>query len=216
MKIIKVILFAILIVLQSTSITNAQRSGKGGKTFGGSTKIKTGSSSKKSTFEKSTPLPKVTTVRPAPKPSASTTTASRMASTIKSEVKLNENVKPSPAIKPSVSKATSPPKALDPKESGNLSLFKYKRPQTGDPKAYKFGDFFLNLPNQYSDKLNWRQNKLALKREMSLNKPIYDSYKLGNGSLIPTKGFLNLERSLLKAKGWIYNKDMDAWINPIK
>jgi hypothetical protein len=55
----------------------------------------------------------------------------------------------------------------------------------------------LHLPNKGSPKANWKANSGALRKEMQSGKPIFDSYKLPNGDLIKTKGFLNAERNLL-------------------
>lgn len=61
----------------------------------------------------------------------------------------------------------------------------------------------LHLPNKGAPKLNWKANYEALRSEMNL--PIFDSYRLPNGNLIPTGGFLNAERFALQSRGWIYN-----------
>ena len=72
----------------------------------------------------------------------------------------------------------------------------------------------LNLPNKGTPKLNWRANYGALRSEMNLNRPIFDSYRLPDGNLIPTGGFLNAERSILQGRGWIYNAGSGAWMPP--
>jgi len=63
----------------------------------------------------------------------------------------------------------------------------------------------LKMFDQGSPKLNWKQNSGSLRREMGAGNSIFDSYRLPNGNLIPTGGFLNAERSLLQSRGWIYN-----------
>jgi hypothetical protein len=70
--------------------------------------------------------------------------------------------------------------------------------------------------DQGSPKLNWKQNSAFLRSEMNLGKPIFDSYRLPNGNLIPTGGFLNAERSLLQSRGWLYNSGQGAWLPPIR
>jgi len=51
---------------------------------------------------------------------------------------------------------------------------------------------------------------------MNLGKPIFDSYRLPNGDLIPTGGFLNTERYIFQTRDWIYNPCRGAWMPPIK
>jgi len=72
----------------------------------------------------------------------------------------------------------------------------------------------LHLPNKGTPKLNWKANYGALRREMNLGKPIFDSYRLPNGQYIPTRGFLNAERFTLQSRGWIYNPGHGALKNP--
>lgn len=98
--------------------------------------------------------------------------------------------------------------------SGGLNLYKYRSWQALQSSGWKKGDYFLNLPNQGSPKLNWKQNYGALRMEMRLGRPIYDSYIYSNGNLIPTKGFLNAERYTLQTRGWNYNPKMGAWMPP--
>ena len=103
-------------------------------------------------------------------------------------------------------------KGLSKGGQGGLNLFKWGAPQTIKVIGWKLGDRFLYLPNKGTPKLNWKANSGALRREMGLGKPIFDSYRTTGGVLIPTKGFLNAERSLLQGRGWIYNKG--AWLPP--
>ncbi|NLT50107.1 MAG: hypothetical protein GXX85_04225, partial [Ignavibacteria bacterium] len=97
---------------------------------------------------------------------------------------------------------------------GGLNLFKKGSEQALKPTGWKEGDRFLNLPNKGTPQLNWKQNYGALRNEMRAGKPIYDSYRLPNGELIPTSGFLNAERSVLQSRGWIYNANKGAWLTP--
>lgn len=99
---------------------------------------------------------------------------------------------------------------------GGLNLFKWGAEQTTRPSGWKEGDYMLNLPDKGSPKLNWDANYGALRREMGLGKPIYDSYRLPNGDLIPTKGFLNAERFTLGTRGWTYSPSQGAWLPPAK
>lgn len=97
---------------------------------------------------------------------------------------------------------------------GGLNLFKFGSPQATTSSGWRLGDRFLNLPNRGTPQLNWQQNSGFLRQEMRLGSPIYDSYRLGNGNLIQTGGFLNAERSLLQTRGWIYNSSRGAWMPP--
>ena len=97
---------------------------------------------------------------------------------------------------------------------GGLNLFKWGTPQIEKVTSWKTGDYILNLPNKGTPKLNWKANYGALRREMGLGKPIFDSYRLPNGNLIPTGGFLNAERSILQGRGWIYYPNSGAWVPP--
>ena len=97
---------------------------------------------------------------------------------------------------------------------GGLNLFKWGAPQTSKETGWKTGDYFLHLPNKGTPKLNWKANYGELRREMGLGKPIFDSYRLPNGNLIPTGGFLNAERYILQSRGWIYSPSKGAWLPP--
>jgi len=97
---------------------------------------------------------------------------------------------------------------------GGLNLFKWGAPQTTRMTGWKVGDYMLHLPDKGTPKLNWKANYGALRREMSLGKPIFDSYRFPNGDLIPTGGFLNAERSILQGRGWNYNPFNGAWMPP--
>ncbi len=99
---------------------------------------------------------------------------------------------------------------------GGLNLFKFGAEQTGKSSGWKAGDFMLHLPNSGTPRLNWKADYGALRREMRLGNPINDSYRLPNGNLIPTGGFLNAERYTLQSRGWIYNPILGVWLPPIK
>ena len=99
---------------------------------------------------------------------------------------------------------------------GGLNLFKWRAKQTEESTGWKTGDYMLHLPDKGTPKLNWKANYGALRREMSLGKPIFDSYRLSNGNLIPTGGFLNAERYILQSRGWMYNPGNGAWMPSIK
>jgi RHS repeat-associated protein len=99
---------------------------------------------------------------------------------------------------------------------GGLNLFKWGAEQTGKSTGWKAGDYMLHLPNKGTPALNWKANYGALRSEMNLGRPIFDSYRLPNGNLIPTGGFLNAERFTLQSHGWIYNPGHGAWMPPIK
>ena len=99
---------------------------------------------------------------------------------------------------------------------GGLNLFKWGAEQTGKSSGWKAGDYMLHLPIKETPKLNWKANYGALRREMGLGNPIYDSYSLPNGNLIPTGGFLNAEKFTLQSHGWIYNPSQRALLPPIK
>lgn len=105
--------------------------------------------------------------------------------------------------------------AAEVESQGGLNLFKWGAEQTGKPTGWKTGDYMLYLPNKGTPKLNWKANYGSLRREMNLGKPIFDSYRLPNGDLIPTGGFLNAERFTLQSRGWIYN-GQGVWLPPIK
>jgi len=99
---------------------------------------------------------------------------------------------------------------------GGLNLFKFGSKEATSSAGWKSGDRFLKMFDQGSPKLNWKQNSAFLRSEMNLGKPIFDSYRLPNGNLIPTGGFLNAERSLLQSRGWLYNSGQGAWLPPIR
>ncbi len=97
---------------------------------------------------------------------------------------------------------------------GGLNLFKSGAEQTIKSGGWKTGDRMLKMFDQGSPRLNWKQNAGFLRREMGTGKPIFDSYRLPNGNLISTKGFLNAERNLLQSRGWIYSPSHGAWLPP--
>ena len=97
---------------------------------------------------------------------------------------------------------------------GGLNLFKSGAPQTSSSQGWTEGSRMLYLPNQGSAQANWAANSSALRTEMNLGKPIYDSYRTVDGAQIPTQGFLNAERYLLESRGWIYNSKTGAYYPP--
>lgn len=105
----------------------------------------------------------------------------------------------------------------EPGETGGLNLFKFNSPQAENPTGWRSGDYFLRISDQGSPQLNWKQNYGALRSEMKLSRPIFDSYRTPQGNLIPAgKGsFLNAERGVLADRGWVYNFVKGAWMPPL-
>jgi hypothetical protein len=98
---------------------------------------------------------------------------------------------------------------------GGLNLFKWGEKQTTTATAWQNGDYMLFLPNQGGTAANWAQNSSRLRELMREGKPIYDSYRDAvTGMQIPTRGFLNAERNLLKSHGWQYNPQTGAYHPP--
>src|SRR6218665_3593250 len=98
---------------------------------------------------------------------------------------------------------------------GGLNLFKWGQSgnsTTGCKAVY----YMFHLPNKGTPALNWKANYGALRSEMNLGKPIFDSYRLPNGNLIPTGGFLNAERFILQSRGWAYDPVQGLWLPPIR
>ena len=98
---------------------------------------------------------------------------------------------------------------------GGLNLFKWEAEQTGKKTGWKAGDYMLHLPNKETPALNWKANYGALKSEMNLSKPIFDSYRLSNGNLIPTGGFLNVKKIYFTKSWLVYNPIITNKINLI-
>jgi hypothetical protein len=99
-------------------------------------------------------------------------------------------------------------------KDGGLNLFKWNAEQTAKSVGWKSGDRMLKMYDKGSPKLNWKQNSGYLRQEMRSKKTIFDSYRKANGSFIPTNGFLNAERYLLKSRGWYYSPKSGAWMPP--
>ncbi|PGH37520.1 MAG: hypothetical protein CRN43_20685 [Candidatus Nephrothrix sp. EaCA] len=98
---------------------------------------------------------------------------------------------------------------------GGLNLFKWG--QSGSSTTgWEAVDYMLHLPNKETPALNWKANYGALRSEMNSGKPIFDSYRLPNGNLIPTGGFLNAERFILQSRGWAYDLVQGLWLPPIR
>ncbi|WP_437920414.1 hypothetical protein [Sphingobacterium sp. LRF_L2] len=86
-----------------------------------------------------------------------------------------------------------------------MNLFKWGEKTTTTTHGWRTGDYMLHLPNKGTPALNWKANYGALRREMGLGKPIYETFVHPNGALRSTGGFLNAERFTLQSRGWIYN-----------
>jgi hypothetical protein len=99
---------------------------------------------------------------------------------------------------------------------GGLNLFKWGEKTTTTANGWKAGDYMLHLPNKGTPALNWKANYGALRREMGLGNPIFETFVHPNGALRSTGGFLNAERFTLQSRGWIYNPGQRAWLPPIK
>ena len=110
---------------------------------------------------------------------------------------------------------------------GGLNLFRWGAEQTENPSGWKLGDYMLYLPDKGSPKLNWKANYGALRREMRLGNPIYDSYRNTSGELIESRTwdisknkytgeFLNAERFTLRTRGWIYDPTTGSYLPPKK
>jgi hypothetical protein len=108
---------------------------------------------------------------------------------------------------------------------GGLNIFKFGAPQTELSTGWKSGDYFLHLPNKGTPKLNWKANYGALRREMNLGKPIFDSYRNASGIRLParvwdpvkfkyTGEFLNAERYIFESRGWMYNVNSGSYMPP--
>jgi hypothetical protein len=81
---------------------------------------------------------------------------------------------------------------------GGLNLFKFGSKEATSSAGWKSGDRFLKMFDQGSPKLNWKQNSGFLRREMGAGNPIFDSYRLPNGNLIPTVVFECREKPAAK------------------
>jgi hypothetical protein len=99
-------------------------------------------------------------------------------------------------------------------EQGGLNLFKWKHPTSTTPDGWQSGDKMLTVPWKGNAKLTWAENSSRLRSEMGLGQPIHETYVTADGSLIPTKGFLNAERNLLTEHGWTYHPDTRSWWPP--
>ena len=99
---------------------------------------------------------------------------------------------------------------------GGLNLFKWGAGQTERSIGWKTGDYMLHLPDKGTPALNWKANYGALRREMELGNPIFETFVYPNGALRPTGGFLNAERVTLQSRGWNYNRSQRAWLPSIK
>ncbi|HWT92953.1 MAG TPA: RHS repeat-associated core domain-containing protein [Solirubrobacteraceae bacterium] len=96
-------------------------------------------------------------------------------------------------------------------EEGGLNLFKFNHPTSTRADGWRPGDRMLFLPNQGNVRANWKQNSTRLRQEMRAGRPIYDSHVDGSGNLLPTTGFLAMERNVLENRGWEYDPSRRAW-----
>ena len=91
-------------------------------------------------------------------------------------------------------------------DEGNPNLFKWGKDSTSTADGWNTGDYMFFLPDRRSVKANWVQNAGRLRQQMSLGRPIRDTYRdAATGQQIPTRGFLNAERKLLESRGWSYD-----------
>jgi RHS repeat-associated protein len=98
--------------------------------------------------------------------------------------------------------------------NGGLNLFKKGSEEALKQTGWRAGDRFLRLQRIGITKLDWKQNSRLLRQEMRSGNPIFDSYRLPNGALIPANGFLNAERTLLQNRGWNFDVNLGAWLPP--
>ena len=84
------------------------------------------------------------------------------------------------------------------------------------PGKLKAGEKSLvdRLPNQGTPKANWAQNSSVLRQEMGRGLPIRDASTDRAGTLVKEKGFLRLERNLLRNHGWVYSPKTQLWTPP--
>lgn len=99
-----------------------------------------------------------------------------------------------------------------PEVRGGLNLFKHQSEQALRNSGWRDGDFFLKNDWKGSVKETWKGNSSLLRNEMRNGNPIYDSYVDGSGNLIPTGGFLNMERNVLINRGWTFEGSSGAWV----
>ncbi len=97
---------------------------------------------------------------------------------------------------------------------GGLNLWKSGEEGYYSNYAWKEGDYFLRLPDQGTIKLNWKANYGALRREMRLEKPIFDSYLDTFGEPEMAGGFLRAERYVLESRGWTFDRSIRAYRPP--
>ena len=84
---------------------------------------------------------------------------------------------------------------------GGLNLFKWGANQTTKSTGWRTGDYMLHLHNKGTPKLNWKANYGALRREMSIGKPIFDSYILPNE--FDSNRWLSECRKIYFTKSWM-------------
>ncbi|MGC4192633.1 MAG: hypothetical protein QM589_15940 [Thermomicrobiales bacterium] len=99
-----------------------------------------------------------------------------------------------------------------PEVQGGLNLFKHKSPQALRDSGWRDGDYFLRNEWKGNVKDTWKGNSSLLRQEMRNGKPIFDSYVDEAGELIPTGGFLSMERNVLINRGWTFDSELGAWV----
>lgn len=90
---------------------------------------------------------------------------------------------------------------------GGLILYKWKGIQTEPPEGWRLGDKMIDFPNQGNPRANWKTNYGLLRAEMSMDEPIYDSFRDPvTGAQVPSpSGFLRAERYILETRDWRIN-----------
>ena len=96
--------------------------------------------------------------------------------------------------------------------SGGLNLFKFGDATSTRGTGWRDGDYFLRNGWKGTVKDTWKGNSSLLRQEMGKGNPIFDSYVDGSGNLIPTGGFLNMERNVLINRGWTFDTSTGAWV----
>lgn len=98
-----------------------------------------------------------------------------------------------------------------PGAQGGLNLFKHKSPQALRASGWRDGDYFLRNEWKGNVKDTWKANSSLLREQMRSGKPIFDSFVDEAGNLIPTGGFLNMERNVLINRGWTFDTGVGTW-----
>jgi RHS repeat-associated protein len=96
-------------------------------------------------------------------------------------------------------------------ERGGLNLFKWHHPTSETAEGWREGDRMLTVPWKGTPKATWKENASRLRHEMRSGEPIRETYTDSQGQLLPTRGFLNAERELLRNHGWQYDESTRMW-----